>query len=152
MWWEWHYLRELVVMVYIITTLAAPNSLKAGKSRVNPPWNSGNWWQIPRIVTCPSKGSHPQLQQPCPQSVCFPSLQNLGIFCLQVHDWSHTAIVEPSLWCMMVWGATLDCWKWQRWHINVKPLGHLEVFFEDLRCADVFMCSTVQLWKFGFTA
>lgn len=28
----------------------------------------------------------------------------------------------------MVWGATLDCWKWQRWHINVKPLGHLEVF------------------------
>lgn len=52
MWGEWHYLRELVVMVYFITTSAAPNSLKAGKSRVNPTGNSGNRWQIPRIVTC----------------------------------------------------------------------------------------------------
>ena len=137
--WEWHYLRELVVVVYIITTSAAPNSLKAGKSRVNPTGNSGNRWEIPCTVTCPSKGSLPGLQQPCPQSVCFPSLQHLGLFCLQVQDWSHTAIVEPSLWCMMVWGATLDCWKWQRWHVNMKSVGHLEVFFEELRCAKVFI-------------
>ena len=139
MWWEWHYLRELVVVVYFITTSAAPNSLKAGKSRVNPPWNSGNWWQIHRIVTCPSKGSHPQLQQPCPQSVCFPSLQNLGIFCLQVQDWSHTAIVEPSLWCMMVWGASLDLfWTWQG-GTSIWNRGTWKSFLEGLRCANVFI-------------
>lgn len=154
--WEWHYLRELVVVVYFITTSAAPNSLKAGKSRVNPTGNSGNWWQIPRIVTCPLKGSHPQLQQPCPQSVCFPSLQHLGLFCLQVQDWSHTAIVEPSLWCMMVWGATLDCWKWQGGMSIWNRLGTWKFSLKSWGVPMCSSCPTLQLgiaaWKFGVTA
>ena len=42
---------ELVVTVCFIATSSGINSIRAGKSRVNPTWNSGNWWEISRTVT-----------------------------------------------------------------------------------------------------